>query len=500
MHKKTCAPDSRLPILKFVSNPPEAAALMTSARSFGNYDLAGAIADLIDNSINAKATRVWIRCLYEDGAPIVSVADDGLGMTPEQLIEAMRPASTDPRKERSPDDLGRFGWGMKSASFSQCTKLTVLTVQDGVRAGASWDLNDIDKWRMGVLTAKEVAAATLKLPNDHGTEVVWTNCDRLSDKGTLSQTAFNDLIDHTRRELALTFHKYLSGLDGARKLAIEVNGLAIEPWDPFYRSHLATQQLEPEVLPVEGAPVLIQPFILPHFSKLKLAEHERLGGEEGFLRNQGFYVYRNHRLIIHGTWFRLAKFGELSQLVRIAVDIPNSLDDLWKITVDKSDAQLPAVLRRRLSQVVDHLRRHSSRVYRAKGGRLDRPGTTSVWSRYSRNNEIRYAINREHPAIAGLLADPVERDEVENALKLIEQGFPVATFSQDAAQRADQIHQTASEPQELVRMVELTMVSILHDLDGDMKAAVERLKLTEPFASNWPLAEEHLIKKGWIRD
>lgn len=473
---------------------------MTSARSFGNYDLAGAIADLIDNSINARATRVWIRCLYGDGAPVVSIADDGCGMTPDRLVEAMRPASTDPRHERSPDDLGRFGWGMKSASFSQCTKLTVLTVRNGVRAGASWDLNDIDEWRMGVLSDEEVAAAAVDLPAEHGTEVIWTDCDRLSDNGTLGQSAFNDLIDHTRRELALTFHKYLSGLDGARRLAIELNGLEIEAWDPFYRSHLATQQLEPEVLPVDGAPVLIQPFILPHFSKLKLAEHDRLGGEEGFLRNQGFYVYRNHRLIIHGTWFRLAKFGELSQLVRIAIDIPNSLDDLWKITVDKSDAQLPAVLRRRLSQIVDHLRRHSSRVYHAKGGRLDRPDSRSVWSRYARNNEIRYAINRNHPAIAGLLADPEGRDTAENALKLIEQGFPVMTFSQDAAQRPDRIHQTASEPEELIRMVELTMVSILDELDGDMKAAVARLKQTEPFASNWPLAEEHLTGKGWIRD
>lgn len=473
---------------------------MMSARSFGNYDLAGAISDLIDNSINARATKIWIRCLYGDGEPTVSIADDGGGMSAERLLEAMRPASTDPRKERSPDDLGRFGWGLKSASFSQCSKLTVLSVKDGRRTGACWDLNDIDQWRMAVLTQREVSGLASSLPDDHGTEVIWTDCDRLSENGTLSQTTYNELMAHTRSRLALTFHKYLSGLDGARRLTIELNGIPVEPFDPFYRSHLATQEKEVETLTVQGAPVTIQPFILPHFSKLRLAEHEKLGGEDGFLRNQGFYVYRNHRLIIHGTWFRLAKFGELSQLIRIAIDIPNSLDDLWKITVDKSDAQLPVVLRRRLQQIVDHLKRESSRVYRGKGGRLDRPDVVSVWARHSRNNEIRYSINRDHPAIAVLLAEAEERTEIENALKVIEQGFPVGSFSQDATQRGEQIHQTTSDPLEFVKMVEVTMVTLLDDADGDMSRAVRQLKQTEPFASNWPIAEEHLLKKGWIRE
>lgn len=486
--------------MKFVANPPDAAALMTSARSFGNYDLAGALADLVDNSINAQAGQVWIHCVYNDGDPVVTVADDGLGMTPEELVAAMRPASTDPRQERSPDDLGRFGWGLKSASFSQCKNLVVVSNREGKTSGASWDLDDIDQWRMGVLGPEDVAQVAVNLPRDRGTEVIWSNCDRLSDNGSLTQSAFNELVTHTRARLALTFHKYLSGMDGARQLAIELNGLEIEPYDPFYRSHLATQQLEPETLPVNGAPVLIQPFILPHFSKLRLAEHEKLGGQEGFLRNQGFYVYRNHRLIIHGTWFRLAKFGELSQLVRIAVDIPNSLDDLWKITVDKSDAQLPGVLRRRLTQIVEHLKRQSSRVYRSKGGRLDRPGHVTVWSRQARNNEIRYSINREHPVIAALLEDHTQGSELEQVLKLIEQGFPVTSFSQDAAQKSDSIHQTASDPDEFIALLEVTMVSILHAEDGDMKRAVGRLGRTEPFASNWPLAEEHLKSKGWLRE
>ena len=117
--------------MEFTRNEPDAVALMTSARSFGNYDLPGALADLIDNSIKAEARHIKVTCRYNSGDPRVSVLDDGYGMTQEELHAAMRPASANPLAERSPDDLGRFGWGMKSASFSQCKRLTVISSKNG---------------------------------------------------------------------------------------------------------------------------------------------------------------------------------------------------------------------------------------------------------------------------------------------------------------------------------------------------------------------------------
>ena len=124
---------------EYVSNPPDAAALMTSARSFGNYDLAGAIADLIDNSIKANAGRVDLSCIFSGGDPEIRVLDDGTGMSKEELQAAMRPASSNPLEERLPGDLGRFGWGLKSASFSQCRRLIVVTRRDDALSGAVWD-------------------------------------------------------------------------------------------------------------------------------------------------------------------------------------------------------------------------------------------------------------------------------------------------------------------------------------------------------------------------
>lgn len=482
--------------MRFKENPPDAAALMTSARSFGNYDLPGAIADLVDNSIKAKANEVSISCLFNAGNPTLSVVDNGHGMSTEELEAAMRPASTNPEAERSVDDLGRFGWGMKSASFSQCRRLTVISRRGGRLSAATWDLDNIDGWRMAVYEEEEASELVRGLPTKvDGTEIHWEKCDRLSENGTLGEDTFNDLVSYTRARLELIFHKFLAGLDGAPKLAIRVNGLPLEAYDPFYRSHPATQPLEKEDLPLGGALIRISPFVLPHYSKLKLSEHDRLGGEEGFLRNQGFYVYRNHRLIIHGTWFRLAKYGELSQLVRISVDIPNSLDDVWKITVDKSDAQLPAALRKRLSQIVEKLRGQASRVYRAKGAKIDKPGVTHVWSRTIRQNEIRYSVNRDHSLIAAVL-EADETGRVSALLKLVEQAFPVGSFAQDASINISRIHQTEADPRRLIELAETVAVATLAEV-GDMKEMARVMKQQEPFASSWALIEDHFKSKGW---
>ncbi|MGY6550476.1 MAG: ATP-binding protein [Erythrobacter sp.] len=484
--------------MKKIPNPPDAVSLMTSARSFGNYDLAGALADLIDNSIKARARTVWISCIYSQGHPQVSIVDDGDGMNYYELLAAMRPASTNPQDERSPDDLGRFGWGMKSASFSQCRKLTVISRQANRSHGAEWDLDSIDNWSMGILSELDIArTASPQLPVDHGTEVQWSKCDRLSEGGAISSTAFNELVVQAGRALELVFHRFLEGkASGRPKLSIYLNGIKLEPFDPFHESHNATVPLEEEALSVNGELVRIRPFILPHFSKLSDNEHERLGGAEGFLRNQGFYVYRNHRLIVHGTWFRLAKYGELSQLVRIGIDIPNSMDEVWKITVDKSDAQLPTLLRNRLRQIVEGLRGKSSRVYRSKGGRTDLPGKVSVWSRYVRNNEVSYRINKDHPVIRQLLESDAG-GAVLAALDMVERNFPVAAFADDITLRPDQISQSVAGRSEMTRLLDSTIPGLLVSNNSDLSGAIKELKKTEPFSSNWPMVEEYINKKGW---
>ena len=189
----------------------------------------------------------------------------------------------------------------------------------------------------------------------------------------------------------------------------------------------------------------------------------------------------------------------MAQLVRISVDLPNSLDDLWKITVDKTDAQLPAVLRRRLSQIVDGLRKRSSKAIRSKGGRIRSGSTIAVWNRYARNGEINYRINRDHPMIAALLRsdDDTEQANATAALLAIEQGFPVDSFSKDADSRPDDLHQTEAQADRFRDFLETAVPMVLAQEGGDFRRLEKRLRQTEPFCLNWKPVEEYLERKGW---
>jgi hypothetical protein len=484
-----------------VANPPDAAALMMSARSFGNYDLPGALADLVDNSIKARSRSVHISCVQSDTDVEVRVRDDGLGMSAEELAAAMRPASANPEDERSPDDLGRFGWGLKSASFSQCRRLTVISNAGDGASGAEWDLDCIDGWSMAILDEEDVrAVADPAILAGSGTEVIWRNCDRLSELGTIGPATFNELVVHARARLALLFHRFLASEVPGHPLKMTLNGQTIAAFDPFHRDNNATQALAPEEVHLpDGSVIAIRGYVLPHFSKLGLSDYDRLGGEEGFLRNQGFYVYRAGRLIMNGTWFRLVRHGELSQLVRVAIDIPNSVDAMWKITVDKADAQLPSILRDRLRALVAGLRRASAEAFRSRGGRLSTKGAVSVWSKFARGGRIRYYVNRDHPLVASLLNDPdAERGRaIAAAITLIEQQFPAVTIGEDVVRAPDAMSQGEFDARAFLETLDASLPSLLAQA-GTMKGLGEALASTEPWSAHGALVRDHLRKKGWV--
>lgn len=478
-----------------VQNPPLARDLMSTARSFGNYDLAAALADLIDNSIKAKSTRIDISLIPGSEDVTVRIRDNGTGMTQETLIAAMRPASANPQDVREPDDLGRFGWGLKSASFSQARVLTVISWQGGLINAARWDIDDIDDWNMDVLVGADVLdLLDIDITTSSGTEVVWTNSDRLIDLGGGSSIvdSLTQAIAHANRRLSLVFHRYLAGEIGAR-LTVSINGNILRPIDPFMVSHDATQTLNAEIIDMaNGSQISVQPYVLPHFSKLSVEEQEQLGGSEGMVRNQGFYVYRNRRLIISGTWFRLIPHGKLSQLTRVRVDLPNTVDSEWRITVDKSDAQLPVALKRRLQEIVRRFNHRSVAVHRKKGVSLNQPNIQSVWLRYSKDGQISYRVNREHPLVARLLALDELEGSAESVLRLMEVYFPTDRFLDDAS--GVSVNQCSTTAEEYEALVDQCLLNYMRDCEGDaeINGFLGFLKLIEPFASQWTYAESYV--------
>ena len=224
--------------------------MVESLRAVG-YSPPTAVADLVDNSIAAGARNVWIKFWWAGPESYITIRDDGTGMDPDQLTLAMKPGTIGPLEDRDPDDLGRFGLGLKTASFSQCRRITVASRGSaGMKSYRRWDLDyvqEVDQWRL--LTAPAAGSEYLfdELDeSEHGTIVAWECLDRIvgdslkENKKALGH--FTSIIRDVDDHLAMVFHRFLAGKNPKLKIWLEgVDGAqAIVPWDPFLEDHPAT--------------------------------------------------------------------------------------------------------------------------------------------------------------------------------------------------------------------------------------------------------------------
>lgn len=478
---------------------PYAPAFIESMRAVG-YSLESAIADLIDNSVSAAASSVSIE-FRPFGSPYVAIIDDGLGMGPEELTEAMRHGGRSPLEVRAPTDLGRFGLGLKTASLSQCRKLTVISYKDQILSARCWDLDLIAKREGWVLSVPDSEDEIRSMPHvdeilrqGHGTIVLWENLDRLAAGEITLESALGLKMDRVRDHLALVFHRYLTGEPGLQKVKMGINQNPVEALDPFLSGHKATQQLYEDVFPVEGHDIRVQPFILPHISKLSAEELRLAGGEDGLRRNQGFYVYRNRRLIIHGTWFRLARAEELTKLARVRVDIPNALDHLWTLDIKKSAAHPPEIVRRNLGRTVARIAERSRHTYTYRGRKTQRDGITHAWNRIQERGGISYTINRQHPILSALSGtmDDDQRRLLQGVLETLESTYPADALYADMASDRPR----TSEPLDGNSLLELAlqMMDSASTIDGGREALMKNLHLIEPFSSN-PETTEWIVEE-----
>ena len=170
--------------MRVLEIPPKPSSLIESMRDIG-YSLSTALADLIDNSVAAQATDIRVFVSPDASNLSVGILDNGIGMTEDTLLNAMRLGSRSPLEERSKSDLGRFGLGLKTASFSQCRMLTVVTRTKGKTACARWDLDQIaesDRWHVQVPDDVE-SIPWVELLGTRGTLVVWEKLDLGKDDG-----------------------------------------------------------------------------------------------------------------------------------------------------------------------------------------------------------------------------------------------------------------------------------------------------------------------------
>lgn len=486
---------------------PQADTLMGSMRSMG-YSFEAAIADIIDNSISANCSVVKLYFPLEaTDELVVGILDDGEGMSADYLFEAMRYGSTDSELERQANDLGRFGLGMKAASLSQCRILTVVSLHEGLLCSYSWDFNYIQKskqWIVKELSQEEIKA----LPHvdsliefQHGTLVLWQDFDVLEkSSGGLVYDALVDLKDIVANNLALIFHNFLSAR-GKDKVKMYVNKEKIKPMDPFLESHPKTTTKKERSIAIRDSKgnerqIWVKPYILPFATDLN-AEHRRLiGGIETLRVKQGFYVYRNNRLIIWGTWFGMKPRSELTKNARIRVDIPNSLDDIWSIDIKKQIASIPKQIQRQLRQTVLEAMEISVKKQTHRGRRENVDDIDYIWDRMEgRDKTFYYQINRENKVFQ-MVRERMSEDDytlLEILVKEIEQNLPTQQIYIDKSNDAISQEEPDNRLNEVYQLGAY-MVSLAKSFGKkSIPEIVSDLMKTEPFCK-YKVIEKQLLE------
>ena len=466
---------------------PRASTLVESLRDVG-YTLQTALADVIDNSITARAKNIQVLADTHAESPAIGVLDDGMGMTEQELFEAMRPGSRSPLEVRETMDLGRFGLGLKTASFSQCRRLTVLTRREEAVSCAVWDLDTVakrERWIVEIPKDPSKVRWHDSLVGD-GTLVVWEKLDRLVSTSTPSERSdFVRQLSEAASHIEFVFHRFLSGREGGRVL-MSLNGNRLTPFDPFHSTHVATQHHPEDFMSLDGRKIRIWPITLPHHEKVTDDEWQKYAGREGYVSNQGFYLYRNRRLIVHGTWFRLARQMELTKLARVGIDIPNTLDAEWKIDIRKASAQPPPPVRDRLRRIIERMGVPSRRTYTARGERLTEGSRFPVWTRVQDKNRISYEINQDHPLIASFSDDlgTEQARRYDRLLRLVASGLPVEALHVDASASPESVRSAQIEPDDLEELVS-SMWDILTNRGLAPVKIRSWMRTAEPFRTHW---------------
>jgi len=304
------------------------------------------------------------------------ISDNGIGMSPDKLKEAMRYGSDSTYEEKS---LGKFGLGLKTASFSQSKRWIVATRtenSDKEIFAFKWDLdhvNKTNKWEIIPINEKKLDYNIIEaLENKTGTVILWEKLEMvLGYENPYSEHARKKVLNLCRdleEHLAMVFHRFLMGEVPGKNLKIFLNNNEIRPWDPFARTEKATKSFNDLRIPVEHdgthGEIVIEPYILPP-SKLfsSTQAHSKAAGPKKWNQQQGFYIYRNDRMIQSGGWCRIRTIDEHTKLARFAINFTSKIDNAFKIDISKMYVQLPSQIRKDLDEKTQPLIIQAREIY-----------------------------------------------------------------------------------------------------------------------------------------
>lgn len=422
--------------------PPSAASLLPALRNVG-HKFHTAVADLVDNSIDADASRVEIAASFNSGDPWLRIADDGTGMTSNTLTEALRLGS---RSDRGPHSLGTFGLGLKTASLSQCRRILIATKDRPsapimVKALDLDHIEETDRWEIQDLgDTPEVARVTEPLQDrDSGTVVMWQNLDRLHSYPDRDTPRARDILyrrlEQLDRHLGMVLHRFLTGaVPGRPRLRIALQGTGIEAWDPFVQAEEKTEELEQVQLDVVHrnyrGTVFLSPFVLPNRTEFSSPDaFDSAGHGKSWNTSQGLWIYRANRLIQDGGWSRLRAADEHTKYARAALEFQPDLDNAFNIDIAKMTVGLPRQLRDDLKPHITRLTKRANERYRYKPSpkRRPRPDPTPNIPTPAQAPTVPYPeaniVSRPTPPLS---PSPPSRPLVHNTSPLDETPTPVA--------------------------------------------------------------------------
>lgn len=378
---------------------------------------------------------------------------------------------------RLPDFVTKddFNWAVDTATKKKkldCSSAEFLTIDEGL-----------------CVQIMHIGPFDNEPENESGTLVVWQKLDRLKSGEINFELSLGRKIDRVRDHLSLVYHRYLAGESGITKLKLSINGEKIKGIDPFL-TEKSVQAMDDETLVIQGNKILVRPYILPHISKLTSDEIKMLGGKDGLRKQQGFYVYRNKRLLVWGTWFRMMRQGDLSKLARIRVDIPNTLDDLWTLDIKKSSALPPAEVRKNLEIIINQIAERSKRTWTFRGKKEISDTETHVWNRMkNKQGGFYYEVNREHPLVQQMIkAHPDIEVSLNALLQQIEMGLPLNQLYVDLNNDEQITNDNEQSDVEIVKSLQ-EMITMCADKQEKCNL-LDAIACIDPYSSHLDIVEK----------
>lgn len=347
-----------------------------------------AILDIIDNSIASGSSKVWINYHLGDKKNTIIISDNGSGMLDQELFEAMRIASADPLKSRASDtDLGKFGLGLKLASFSQTETFQVISKKESTDfCSYSWDLNTVRKKNKWLIKKESVSSFKNEIERNSGTDVILDNLRDFDEKMDVEK-----IIGRLYYHLATVYNLIA-------EIEFFINGNRVIQIDPFFTSP-GSNSTEYEAIKHQGITIRVRSFQVPHRDNLSTEKKKDFDSLKDIGMSDGIYLYRKNRLIAWSGWEGLSSNKRIADLHRIAIYIDEDADKLFNIEVKKSQISiLDDSLRKKIITKIKTFSSTARRPYK-KRAELSLTDVADLWSLVNNGEKISFRLNKNSDII-----------------------------------------------------------------------------------------------------